>query len=144
MTIRRERINFFTPDLPLIGDPLGALALVNKIVASLQIRIQPFESTADVAEHRRARHALDTTADRVVHIAGCDCLGREMYRLLTRTAHSVKRDGRHLNRKTREQYSQSPNVSTLFAGLGNTTRYNVLDFSRFNLGSLDQPSRGGA
>ena len=87
----------------MLGDAFGTFALVNQVVPLEQGGIQLLEAAADVAEHGDARHALDARPDGVSHVAGRDRLGGKVDGLLAGAAHAVERDGRHRDRKARQQ-----------------------------------------
>src|SRR5262249_26247593 len=138
MALGRKCIHLVAVDLPAVGYALGTFALMDQIVAAAEIRIELLEATADVAEHRRARHALDPAADGIVHIARRDCLGGKMHGLLARTAHAIERHRRHLDRETRKQHGKATYIGSLFAGLGHTAGDYVVKLCRVYLGALDQ------
>src|SRR5579872_6560956 len=106
MALRGELVDVVARDVPLLGDAFGTLALVNQIVSFEEGWVQLFESAADVAKHRDARHASDARADGIVHVAGCDRLGRKMNGLLTRSTHPVQSHRGNGDRQAGQKHTQ--------------------------------------
>jgi hypothetical protein len=125
-------------EVPLFGDALGALPLVDQFVFRLQRRIQRLKAAADVAEHGYAGHILHAGADGVGHVAGGDSLGHEVHGLLAGAAHAVQRDGGHRRWELGQQGRQAPHVGPLLAHLGDAAGDHVFHLSRRQGGSFQQ------
>jgi hypothetical protein len=132
VALGREFVERGAGESPLLGDALGALALVDDLVLLEELGIQPAEAAVpavriDVREHAHARHVLHAAADRVARVARGDRLRGEVHGLLAGAAHAVERHRRYRHGKAGEQHAEAADVRALLARLGDGAADDVLD-----------------
>jgi hypothetical protein len=86
--------------------------------------------------HRRGRHDLDPQGDDDVVCAGHDSLGREMDRLLARTALPVDGGGWNRFGPACGEYGVSAEIEGLLPDLADTAGDNVVDDGGIDTGAL--------
>ena len=132
VALGRERVEVLARDVPLVGDHLGADALVlqsaDRLVARGDARTEgPAGVLADRRAHGDARHHFDAGGDDDVVGAGHDALGGEVQRLLGRAALAVDGRGRHRLGPAGREHRAASDVEGLLADLGDAAHDDVVD-----------------
>jgi hypothetical protein len=140
MTFDRKFIDVLASQAIFLGNPFGTFSLMDQIVSRFgDAKASPREN--EVAPHWNTRHIFNTAPDRIGNIAGGYFLGREVYRLLTRSAHAIERNRRDLHGESRSQGRDATDIRPLFLDRGDAATNDIADRSFFDAGFAGQFSK---
>ena len=128
MRAEGELVQIGPAEAPLLGDHLGAGALVGRlgVAAAERLRVG-MPTVGQRGAHRRARHRLHAAGDHHVVVPGDHTGSGEVHRLLTRPALPVHGHARYRLRPARGQHGRARDVECLLAGLHDTAPDDVVD-----------------
>ena len=135
VALRREGVELFAADAPLVGDHLGSDALtLEPTLGGVAVTDAATEGEAGVLAdgrtHGDVAHELHTGGHDDVVRTGHDALSGEVKGLLRRTALTVDRGGRNRLGPTGGEHGRTTHVEGLLADLGDATHDDVVDQRR--------------
>jgi hypothetical protein len=139
MALQTEGVELGAADLPALSDHLGADTLVESdvVVAAHDLGPKGLARTGATGPQRNARHAFDATGNGNIIGAGDYALSREVRGLLTGAALAIHRRTGNGFRETGGKHGIAGNVESLFTGLSNTSRDDIVDEGRIEPVPLD-------
>ncbi|MCO5556213.1 hypothetical protein L7F22_009759 [Adiantum nelumboides] len=139
--LQGELVETLSREAPLLGDHLGADALVRRDAVALGEVVAQRVLLLARGAHRDPGHRLDATGDGDVVLPG-DQAGRgEVHGLLARPALAVHAHAGHRLREPGGQGGVAGDVEGLLAALGHAAPDDVLDLRRVDAGPLDQAAQ---
>src|SRR3954468_21203789 len=147
--LEREGLHVLAGDAPLLGDELGTVELVDRLVAvARDPALRPAERVgllqadgsggAEGRADRDLAHVLHAAGDDDVLGAAHHALGCEVQRLLARPALAVDRRTGHLFGEARSQPRPGGDVACLRAGGFEAAEHDVFDDSRVDAAASDE------